>query len=115
MRIGQERYKIYVGRARSVRKRVKDYGLPFQVHSPNDFKLQLFQLFMADTWPDAELELHFVQCPEADLKKRELTLIKSLHPLIDSLRAPSPEERQQILQAFTRYYNNALKELLNDA
>jgi hypothetical protein len=115
MRIGQERYKIYVGRTRSVRKRLKDYGLAFQMQSPNDFKLQLFQLFMADTWHDAELELYFVECPEADLKERERMLINSLHPLINNLRVPSPEERRSAQQAFTSYYNNALNELLNGA
>lgn len=114
MRAGRERYKIYVGRARSVRKRVKDYSLAFQIHSPNDFKLQLFQLFMADTWPDAELELYFVGCPEVDLNKRERTLNDSLHPLIYDLRAPSPKERRDAQKAFASYYKNALNELLND-
>ena len=32
MRTGQKRYKIYVGSAGSVRKRVKDYGRAFQMH-----------------------------------------------------------------------------------
>ena len=70
---------------------------------------------MADTWPDAELELQFVECPEADLNECERMLKSSLHPLINSLRVPSPEERRIAQQAFASYYNNALNELLNDA
>ena len=115
MRIGRELCKIYVGRARSVRKRLKDYSRAFQFHAPNDFKLQSFQLFMADTWPDAELELRFLQCDEANLKRCEKTLISSLKPLINTLRDPSPEERRDAQEAFARYYKNALTELLNDA
>ena len=42
-------------------------------------------------------------------------LKSSLHPLINSLRVPSPEERRIAQQAFASYYNNALNELLNDA
>ena len=44
-------FKVYLGGTRSIRRRVKDYGLEFQLHSPNDFKLRLFYSFMAEWWP----------------------------------------------------------------
>src|SRR5437763_1551320 len=59
MQCGEARYKIYLGRTGSIRKRARDYSREFQVHSPNDFKLRLFQSFMAKSWPAAKLDLYF--------------------------------------------------------
>jgi hypothetical protein len=70
---------------------------------------------MAATWPGAELELLFTECPEASLFERETTLKNSLCPLINSLRRPSSAERRVIQRAFTRYYKNAIRKFLNDA
>ena len=37
------RFKIYVGRTGSIRRRVIDYAIGFQLHSPNDFKVALLR------------------------------------------------------------------------
>src|SRR5215469_7980184 len=44
--VGANRYKVYVGKTRSLFRRVQDYTNGFQPHSPNDFKLQVLQSFV---------------------------------------------------------------------
>ncbi len=105
-------YKVYLGRAGSIRKRVKDYGLDFQLHSPNDFKLRLFYSFMTEWWPGSTLDLYFAAHPAAHLRDRERDLIRQFRPLINNLPAPSDDERTIVQDAFRAYYRSVLGRLL---
>lgn len=107
-------YKVYLGRTKSVRKRVKDYGCAFQIHSPNDFKMRLFQTFASKQWPGATLDLFFARCGESQIKAKETKLIRKLVPLLNSLLPPSVNERETVSDAYLEYCGSVLKRTLDE-
>ena len=58
MRHGGEEYKIYVGRTKSLPRRLREYRNKFQPGVPNDFKLRHFQSWAYDKFPGSLLDLY---------------------------------------------------------
>ena len=108
MQVEGRAYKIYLGRTRSIRKRVSDYAIPFQLHSPNDYKLQFFQDLMSETHPGGQLDLYFMPVAGEELKARETELVQLFKPLVNTLPASSPLERQRVREAFAEYYRSVI-------
>ena len=59
MRLGSSTYKIYVGKTNALRRRLFEYSSEFQVHSPNDYKLRIFQRFICSQAPSAAFDLYY--------------------------------------------------------
>jgi excinuclease UvrABC nuclease subunit len=107
MRSDSRRYKIYIGRTRSILKRVMDYANAFQVHSPNDYKLRFFQESMSQAFPTTALDLYFTDVPVEQCKARETELVRQFSPLINTLPPPTDHERDRIRGAFEEYYRSS--------
>ena len=110
------RYKIYIGRTRSILKRVMDYANDFQVHAPNDYKLRFFQESMSRGFPTAAFDLYFTDVPVEQCKAREKELLRQFSPLINTLPPPTEHERDLIRRAFEEYYRSSTaRHLTGDA
>jgi hypothetical protein len=81
MRWREARYKIYVGRTKSLPRRLKEYGNPFQPGVPNDYKLRHFQKWMRAEFEGAQLDLYFVE--SGDHNALETTIVRKLNPFIN--------------------------------
>lgn len=102
--LNDERYKIYIGKTKSLVRRLTDYTNPFQVHSPNDYKLRFFQEFILEHAPGARLALFFKPCSLADYTEVETRLVGVFSPLINARSKAVQEEREMMKAAFARYY-----------
>ena len=100
-------YRIYVGRTKSMKKRFADYASDIQIHAPNDQKLRFFQEFIHELDETAAFDLYFMRVPEMESKARERLLVDHFKPLINSLRRPTPEDRESIRNGFRAYYRDA--------
>jgi excinuclease UvrABC nuclease subunit len=101
--------KLYIGRTKSLRKRVKDYSIEFQVGAANDFKLRLVLGALASTCETLEVNLYFKEIESLDeLKAAETELVRSFRPLVNSLPPPSQLEREMVLEAYRSYYVSVL-------
>jgi hypothetical protein len=81
MRYRGERFKIYAGCTNSLPRRIREYGNSFQSGVPNDYKLQHFQHWMRERFPDAELDLYFTET--SDHGEREKEIIRQTRPFIN--------------------------------
>ena len=75
-------YKIYVGKTKSLSDRVLNYISEFQPHSPNDYKLRIFQTFIVTLMPDATLDLYFARTDPFTLTQAENEAIRKYGPTI---------------------------------
>jgi hypothetical protein len=115
MRGGNAEYKIYIGRTRSLRTRLKDYTNAIQIHAPNDYKLRFFQEFIHQMDSAAEFDLYVMQVPESDFKAKETELVRRFQPFVNFLRPPTAEDRARIQHGFRQYYEDAFRHRLDDA
>lgn len=99
-----EWYKIYIGKTKSLVRRLSDYTNPFQVHSPNDYKLRFFHEFILGHATDAKLALFFKPCSLADYTDVETRLVSAFSPLINARSRAQGDERELMKAAFTKYY-----------
>jgi len=113
--VGPRRFKIYLGRTRSLSRRLLEYRNPFQVHSPNDFKLQFFWAWLTRDIPAARLDLYFRTVPPDLCKAAETELVRRYRPLINCLPPPTLADRQAIQFAFEEYYRSATERYLTDS
>jgi len=111
----KKEYKIYIGRTRSIRNRVKDYSKGFQLHSPNDYKIQFFQEFINDNFCNVCLDLYFMKLPIKETSEREAKLIRTYKPLINDRMQTSIEDKNAVKDAHRQYYFNYWKKLSGDA
>lgn len=88
LKLNNECFKIYLGRTNALSRRMREYTSGFQPHSPNDFKLQAFQWYLAKSLPDAKLDLLFRPLPSEDLKRRKLRAL-----VITALSSTRPAKR----------------------
>lgn len=86
MRLGGAEFKIYIGRTRSMRKRLADYANDIQIHAPNDYKLRFFQEFIHEADKSATFDLYFTAVGEDRFKAREVELVNKFRPFINFLR-----------------------------
>jgi hypothetical protein len=99
-------YKLYVGQTNSLSTRLLNYVSEFQAHSPNDYKLKIFVLFLQDLAPDASLDLYYRETPLDQLTSAEVAAIDKYDPILNKLPPPSPEAKARIREAFTYYYSS---------
>jgi hypothetical protein len=110
-----DQYRIYLGKAKSISYRVQNYFSPFQPHSPNDFKLQIFAAFIAEKVPGASLDLYFSPRAERELTASENAALEVYNPLLNAKRSASSVSRDALQEAFSDYYRSAFERLLADA
>ena len=104
------RFKIYLGRTNSLSRRMREYTCTFQPHSPNDFKLQALQKYLADLLPEATLDLHFQRLSACDLKDAEAKAVKRYSPLMNRRSQASREATQTLQDAFSSYVRSTLEQ-----
>ena len=110
------RFKIYIGKARSIRKRITDYAKGFQPHSPNDYKLRLFQEGMNRDLASATLELYYVEVAGEKQRGEAETKFKCrFRPRINYLPKPLPQEREAIRNAYRDYYQSCIARHIADS
>jgi|SRR5579862_5363406 len=115
MDVDEDRFKIYIGQTRSLRKRVTDYSIEMQIHSPNDFKLRFFQELALEVFPSARFDVHFAPLPDGERHEREKSLVRQFAPLINTLRVPTQADRAIILNGYRQYYRAAFAHRCGDA
>ena len=104
------KYKIYAGKTRSLKRRVKDYLNGFQPHSPNDFKLQIFQRMIADEFPDSIFELYFRETEESRLAALENHFVKEYGPLLNERNRASDSAKALLKEAYDAFFRNGIEE-----
>ena len=102
-------YKIYVGKTKSLRKRVTDYSREFQPHSVNDYKLQIFQQVVTSTYSGFTFNIRFCPSPVEEMTSREKDAINLYRPLLNERRATSHEAKTEFLNAFVRLYSDGFR------
>ena len=102
-------YKIYIGKTKSLADRLLNYTSRFQPHSPNDHKLQLFQSFIVELLPGAELDLYFSRQDLSNLTHAETNSNRRYRPLFFGLPPPSAEAKAELKKAFDSYYRAAFE------
>jgi hypothetical protein len=81
MRYRGELFKIYAGRTNSLPRRIREYANSFQPGVPNDYKLRHFQDWMRERFPDAELDLYFLET--SNHHEREKEILRQTRPFIN--------------------------------
>ena len=107
-------FSVYVGKTNSVSFRLRNYVSDFQPHSPNDYKLRVFRLFLHEVAPEATLDLYFSQTDLADLTQAENLAVESFDPLLNRRQRPSAGARAVLSDAFSLYYRSAFERLLQN-
>ena len=102
------RFSIYAGRTSSIRRRAADYSAPFQIHSPNDFKLRFFEEELRVVLPSATLALYFQAIPADLCSNRERDLIAEFRPAINTLPVPDDVVRKAVEDVYREHYRRAL-------
>lgn len=110
LKLGDHQYKLYLGRTRSLQRRVDEYCRPFQPHSPNDFKLRVIEAFARRQDRTAILQLFF-KCLNDDLQLAETDAINHLSPLLNKLPRVGEQDKDKAAfeKAFVNYYTSVVK------
>jgi hypothetical protein len=108
-------YPIYIGKAKSLSYRVQNYVSKFQPHSPNDYKLLIFQEFLAEVAPAAALDLLFAPKSADQLTQAENEAIRVYTPLLNKRLPASPDARLGLQGAFKEFYRSAFESVLHNA
>ncbi|WP_264312264.1 hypothetical protein [Pseudomonas putida] len=106
------KFKIYLGRTNALSRRMREYSNPFQPHSPNDFKLQAFQCYLSEFFPQARLDLFFQRLPSPLLPAAEDAAIKQYLPLLNERSQPTHEARKALQDAFSQYVRSTFEQRL---
>lgn len=114
MEIESRLHKIYLGRTRSIRRRLSEYAAGFQIHSPNDYKLHFFQKYIQSSFPDAKLDLYFCDVSVEYCKSRETELIRFYRPLINERLTANSNEKDVVMKAFGKYYQSIFERKWRD-
>lgn len=96
--------KIYVGQAANVRRRMGDYHRGFQVHSPNDNKLAMFQRWLEEHDPGWTITLRTISVGDDERAAAEADWITRLDPLVNGTGHPDDEARTMVEQAFRHFF-----------
>lgn len=112
MRIGSFTYKIYVGKTKSLPRRLSDYTNEFQIHAPNDYKLRFFQSFIRNREPTAAFDLYFVKGGVQGYTLDETEAVKEYGPLINERAETTSEDREVMKQAFAAHYSGIFTQKL---
>ena len=112
MRDGDSVFRVYVGRTKHLCSRIKNYTDQFQPHSPNDYKLRIFQSFISGLAPHVEFDLLFSEKPLEQLTQAENRAIKALDPILNKRQHPSEAARRSLREAFAAYYRSEYEAML---
>lgn len=110
--IASATYNIYIGKTSSLKRRMNDYAKEFQPHSPNDFKLRIFQQAIFEHAPDAVFQLRFRPASLGDCTRLETETVRNFLPLLNERSVPSAETREAFRNAFEEFYRSGFEELL---
>ncbi len=102
-------YKIYIGKTTSLKRRLGDYSNPFQIHSPNDYKIKFFQEFILNKYKKAQFRLLFKRASKESITTLETKEINTFNPLINQRKKPSKEVQLKIFDSFQAYYNESFQ------
>ena len=100
--------KVYVGRTKNFRNRLRDYHREFQVHSPNDRKMSFLQEWLKSgeeqVW---QLRLYTLVVEEKEERaKKENKWIKVLKPLVNgTVRVEDRRYKDDVHAAFRNYFH----------
>jgi hypothetical protein len=108
-------YVAYVGKTKSLRRRVQEYKRNFQAHSPNDYKLQVFQRVVRSKNVNASFRLYFQPGPVEKLTECENRSIAQLHPMLNQRPNIPAEARREFLAAFESYYSAGFSSLFGSS
>ena len=109
MNVGSSEYKIYIGKTESLSYRVANYIADFQPHSPNDFKLRVFELFVGELMPSASMSLFFARKGISEITDAENKALKKYRPLLNQRAEPTREAKAQLRDAFTAFYQSSFE------
>lgn len=106
------RYKVYIGKTNSIVRRVKEYTIDFQIHSPNDFKMRFFQDFIAKSVSSFDLSLYFSPKTKETYTQSETQAIRYFKPMINERSNTSSDQKASIKKAFSQYYESVFSSKL---
>lgn len=109
-----ELFSIYIGKTRSLANRAQNYLSGFQPHSPNDFKLRIFQAFVSEAAPGAALDLLFSRRNVEQLTASENDAIRLFNPILNKLQPATPDAKLNLQNVFAEYYRSAFERSLQD-
>lgn len=95
------KYKIYVGKTKSLKRRLNDYVNPFQIHAPNDYKLRFFREFVGRYDLMVRFDIYFCRSGIDNYTKVEADNINYYLPLINQ---SSKVDKAVIQGAFETYF-----------
>ncbi len=113
MSVGELRYRIYIGKTKSLVRRVTDYLKEFQAHSPNDYKIRIFQERILECEPTTKFSLYFVQSPLSNYTNLENELIREYDPLLNRRAEISQAARDSFRRAFEAFYRAGFETALS--
>ncbi|USD48744.1 GIY-YIG nuclease family protein [Vibrio sp. SCSIO 43153] len=113
MEIQSQKYRIYVGKTKSLSRRLSDYFNNFQIHSPNDCKLKFFQSYVLGQYPSAKFELYFMPCGISEYTQNETQMVNTFMPLINERARVSQDTKNKMKQAFREYYDSVFQAKIN--
>jgi hypothetical protein len=113
MRQGPSCYMIYVGRTNSWLRRLKEYCNDFQPGTPNDYKVRHFQRWTREIFPEAELDLYFVEAREPKALEtdilRKVKLLRKVKPFINE---PTHGDKKALLESNWAFYRESFEKRL---
>jgi hypothetical protein len=112
--IKNKHYKIYIGKTNSIKRRIKEYTIGFQIHSPNDFKMRFFQNFIEKHFSKYTLSLFFVSESLERYSQKETESIRYFKPMINEHSNSSAIQKKAMQKAFANYYESVFHAKLNN-
>ena len=104
MGVGPNLYRIYVGKTKSLERRLADYIRDFQAHSPNDYKVRIFQQAIIAREPAAYFTLYFAQAALDTYTQLEKKFIQRYKPLLNRPASVGPAARKSFQEGCVEFY-----------
>ena len=114
LHVGNDEFKIYIGKTKSLERRLADYLGEFQIHSPNDYKIRFFQEFAYRHFPDSRFSLHFRSCELESYTDIESESVRQYSPLINQRCNANNDLKHAIKLGFKDYYDSVFSLKLSD-
>ena len=112
MSVGPVLYRVYVGKTKSLERRVADYMKDFQPHSPNDYKIRIFQQAVFAKEPEASFMLYFARASLETYTRLETQAVQRYTPLLNQRASVAPAAREAFQKAFEAFYRAGFDSVL---